>query len=57
MVGELKRAARLALRAWALLLVVGAEPAMSAAPAALRVSYPSPTATQLPLWAAKEKKL
>jgi NitT/TauT family transport system substrate-binding protein len=30
--------------------------AASAAPAPLRVSYPAPTATQLPLWVAKEAK-
>jgi NitT/TauT family transport system substrate-binding protein len=44
--------------AWAILsvwLIAGSFPARAAMPAALRVSYPAPTASQLPLWIAKEK--
>ncbi len=53
--GELKKGPRIA---WLLLLIwIGPIPANGAvAPAPLRVSYPAPTASQLPLWVAKEWK-
>lgn len=53
--GELKKGPRIA---WLLLLIwIAPIPANGAvAPAPLRVSYPAPTASQLPLWVAKEWK-
>ncbi|MGH7765934.1 MAG: ABC transporter substrate-binding protein [Candidatus Binatia bacterium] len=48
--------ARIALLILFLGIVLGSLPAGGAvAPAPLRVSYPAPTASQLPLWVAKEK--
>jgi NitT/TauT family transport system substrate-binding protein len=54
----LNRRARIALLILLLGIVHGSAPAGGAAPPApLRVSYPAPTASQLPLWVAKERKL
>jgi NitT/TauT family transport system substrate-binding protein len=53
---EIERAARIAGLILAFCLFVPM-PARAAAPTSLRVSYPAPTASQLPLWIAKEKKL